>query len=79
MLVSHFFSKIYFSEISLNFFQVKVWFQNRRTKYKRVKVGDESEQEDQPGSSKDHECEEIYENLNVTENTDDESDNDENS
>lgn len=56
-----------------------MWFQNRRTKYKRVKVGDESEQEDQPGSSKDHECEEIYGILNVTENTDDESDNDENS
>lgn len=44
-----------------------------------MKVGDESEQEDQPGSSKDHECEEIYGILNVTENTDDESDNDENS
>lgn len=43
-----------------------------------MKVGDESELEDQPGSSKDHECEEIYGNLNVTENTDDESDNDEN-
>lgn len=56
-----------------------MWFQNRRTKYKRVKVDDESEQEDQPGSSKDHEYEEIYENLNVTENTDDESDNDEHS
>lgn len=54
-----------------------MWFQNRRTKYKRVKVGDESEQEDQPGNSKDHECEENYGNLNVTENTDDESDNDE--
>lgn len=56
-----------------------MWFQNRRTKYKRVKVGDESEQEDQPGNSKDLECEENYGNLNVTENTDDESDNDENS
>lgn len=44
-----------------------------------MKVGDESEQEDQPGNSKDHECKENYGNLNVTENTDDESDNDENS
>ena len=46
-----------------------MWFQNRRTKFKRVKTDDESEQEDQPTGSNDV-CEE---NLNVTEQTDDDS------